>query len=102
MTVDTYFLDALITEVGAYDHVGWNRIPITFYDGAEIKIETRSPFMPFPLEDERFVGFDSIVGIEKRDLSLFPFIYEEFLVGKVFDLVDGRIQLHLENRIGRN
>src|SRR6266545_4828854 len=102
MTVDIYFLDALITEVGAYDHVGYNRIPITFHVCLKIKFEASSPFISFPLEDKRFIRFDAIVGIGKRDLSLCAFIQEELLVGKVFDLVEGRIQLLFENRIRRN
>src|SRR5262245_8849029 len=102
MTVDTYFLDALITEVGAYDHVGYNRIPITFHIGLKINIEAGSPFISLPLEDNRFIRFDTVVGISERDLSPCAFIQEEFLVGKVFDLVNGRIQFLLENRVRWN
>src|SRR5262245_23500806 len=102
MTVYTYFLDALITEVGAYDHVGYNRIPITFYVGLEIKFEAGSPLTSFPLEDKRFIRFDAVVGIGKRKLSLCALIQGELLVGKIFDLVEGRIQLLLENRVRWN
>src|SRR5262245_7610482 len=102
MTVDIHLLDALITEVGAYDHVGCNRTPITFHVCLKIKIEARGPFVSLPLEDKRFIRFDAVVGIGKRDLSLCAFIQEELLAGKVFDLVDGRIQLLLENRVRRN
>src|SRR5262245_65494598 len=102
MFVDIYFLDALITEVGAYDHVGYNGGPITLHVGLKIKFEASSPFISFPFEDKRFIRFDAVVGIGKRDLSLCAFIQEELLAGKVFDLVDGRIQLLLENRVRRN